>query len=256
MMTPKRINVGDKVGFLSTARKISLSELKPALEILDSWGLKVVFGKHLFEQDNQFAGTIAQRAADLQNMLDNDEIKAVFFVRGGYGTVQIVDKVNFFKLYQNPKWLIGYSDITVIHAHLNSRNFTTLHATMPINFSKNTKKSLESLQNIIFGGRNIIKVPAHKFNRYGSVEAEIIGGNLSVLYSLLGSDSDIQTAGKILFIEDVDEYLYHVDRMVINMQRNNKFSSLKGMIVGGMTSMNDNKICFGKTAEEIILEYE
>ena len=139
MMTPKRINVGDKVGFLSTARKISLSELKPALEILDSWGLKVVFGKHLFEQDNQFAGTIAQRAADLQNMLDNDEIKAVFFVRGGYGTVQIVDKVNFFKLYQNPKWLIGYSDITVIHAHLNSRNFTTLHATMPINFSKNTK---------------------------------------------------------------------------------------------------------------------
>lgn len=255
MISPKRINIGDKVGLLSTARKISLFELNPAIQVLDSWGVRVVFGEFLFEEENQFSGTVEQRSADLQNMIDNDEIKAIFFVRGGYGTVQIIDKVNFSKLHQNHKWIIGYSDITVLHSHLNKLGLETLHATMPINFSKNTKKSLDSLQKVIFGERNVIKVEAHKFNRYGSVEAEIVGGNLSVLYSLLGSDSDVQTEGKILFIEDLDEYLYHVDRMIINMKRNNKFRSLKGMIIGGMTSMNDNKISFGKTAEEIILEY-
>ena len=255
MISPKRINIGDKVGLLSTARKISLFELNPAIEVLDSWGVKVVFGEFLFEEENQFSGTVEQRSTDLQNMIENDEIKAIFFVRGGYGTVQIIDKVNFSKLLQNHKWIIGYSDITVLHSHLNKLGLETLHATMPINFSKNTKKSLDSLQKVIFGERNVIKVEAHKLNRYGSVEAEIVGGNLSILYSLLGSDSDIQTEGKILFIEDLDEYLYHVDRMVINMKRNNNFRSLKGMIIGGMTSMNDNKISFGKTAEEIILEY-
>ena len=255
MISPKRINIGDKVGLLSTARKISLFELNPAIEVLDSWGVKVVFGEFLFEEENQFSGTVEQRSTDLQNMIENDEIKAIFFVRGGYGTVQIIDKVNFSKLLQNHKWIIGYSDITVLHSHLNKLGLETLHATMPINFSKNTKKSLDSLKKVIFGERNFIEVEAHKLNRYGSVEAEIVGGNLSILYSLLGSDSDIQTEGKILFIEDLDEYLYHVDRMVINMKRNNKFRSLKGMIIGGMTSMNDNKISFGKTAEEIILEY-
>ena len=255
MISPKRINIGDKVGLLSTARKISLFELNPAIQVLDSWGVRVVFGEFLFEEENQFSGTVEQRSADLQNMIDNDEIKAIFFVRGGYGTVQIIDKVNFSKLHQNHKWIIGYSDITVLHSHLNKLGLETLHATMPINFSKNTKKSLDSLQKVIFGERNVIKVEAHKLNRYGSVEAEIVGGNLSILYSLLGSDSDVQTEGKILFVEDLDEYLYHVDRMIINMKRNNKFRSLKGMIIGGMTSMNDNKIPFGKTAEEIILEY-
>ena len=255
MIIPKKIKIGDKIGIIATARKISLEELNPSIEILQSWGLEVVLGKFLFEEDNQFAGTVEQRTIDLQNMIDDDAIKAILCARGGYGTVQIIDKINFSKLVKNPKWIIGFSDITVLHSHLNQLGVATLHATMPINFSKNTPKSLESLKNSLFGKANSIESPVHKFNRLGKVNAEIIGGNLSILYSLLGSNSDINTDGKILFMEDLDEYLYHIDRMMINMKRNGKFNNLKGMIIGGMSKMNDNNIPFGKTAEEIILDH-
>ena len=255
MIIPKKINIGDKIGIISTARKISSQELAPAVEILKSWGLKVVFGEFLFEENNQFAGTVLQRIADLQNMIDNNDIKAVLCARGGYGSVQIIDNIDFSNLIKNPKWIIGYSDITVLHSHLNILGISTLHATMPINFSENTQRSLDSLRSVIFGMKNIIKTSPHKFNRTGKVEAEIIGGNLSILYSLLGSKSDIYTDNKILFIEDLDEYLYHIDRMVINMKRNRKFKNLKGMIIGEMGSMNDNKISFGSNAQEIILSH-
>jgi len=253
MIIPKKINIGDKIGILATARKISIEELNPAIAILESWGLEVVLGKFLFEDDNQFAGTIDQRAEDLQHMIDNDEIKGILCARGGYGTVQIIDKINFANLYKNPKWIIGYSDITVLHSHLHQLGLATLHATMPINFSKNTKKSLDSLYKVLFASPNIIQISRHKFNKLGNVEGEIVGGNLSVLFSLLGSSSDINTNQKILFLEDLDEYLYHIDRMIVNMKRNKKFNNLKAMIIGGMTDMNDNNISFGKTAEEIIL---
>ncbi len=255
MIIPEKIKIGDKIGIIATARKISLEDLNPAIEILQSWGLEVVLGNFLFEEDNQFAGTVEQRTIDLQNMIDDDAIKAILCARGGYGTVQIIDKINFSKLLKNPKWIIGFSDITVLHSHLNQLGVATLHATMPINFSKNTPKSLESLKNSLFGKANSIESPVHKFNRLGKVNAEIIGGNLSILYSLLGSNSDINTDGKILFMEDLDEYLYHIDRMMINMKRNGKFNNLKGMIIGGMSKMNDNNIPFGKTAEEIILDH-
>ena len=255
MIIPNKIKIGDKIGIIATARKIALEELNPAIEILQSWGLEVVLGKFLFEEDNQFAGTVEQRTIDLQNMIDDDAIKAILCARGGYGTVQIIDKIDFSKLVKNPKWIIGFSDITVLHSHLNQLGVATLHATMPINFSKNTPKSLESLKNSLFGKANSIESPVHKFNRLGKVNAEIIGGNLSILYSLLGSNSDINTDGKILLMEDLDEYLYHIDRMMINMKRNGKFNNLKGMIIGGMSKMNDNNIPFGKTAEEIILDH-
>ena len=158
-------------------------------------------------------------------------------------------------MYKSPKWIVGYSDITVLHSHLNQLGFATLHASMPINFKKNTKESIISIKNSLFGLKNNIQVSAHKLNRLGKVEAEVVGGNLSVLYSLLGSLSDIDTSGKILFIEDLDEYLYHIDRMMLNLKRNGKLKNLKGMIVGGMTNMHDNDTAFGKTAEEIILAY-
>lgn len=255
MIIPQKINIGDKIGIIATARKISLEQLNPAIEILESWGLKVILGKFLFQEDNQFSGTVEQRMIDLQNMIDDDAIKAIICARGGYGTIQIIDRMDFSKLNTQPKWIIGYSDITVLHSHLNKLGLATLHATMPINFLKNTQKSLGSLQNILFGIENIIRIPSHKFNRLGRVEAEIVGGNLSIVYSLLGSKSDLNTDGKILFIEDLDEYLYHIDRMMISIKRNGKFNYLKGMIIGGMSEMNDNDISFGKTAEEIIEEY-
>jgi len=255
MIIPQKLKVGDKIGLISTARKISLEELNPAILILESWGLKVVLGANLFSTDNQFSGTIQQRSDDLQSMIDNDTIKAILCARGGYGTVQIIDNIDFSKLKNNPKWIIGYSDITVLHSYLNNLGIASLHASMPINFETNTNESLTSLKNSLFGIEKSIECKVHPFNRFGKIKAEIVGGNLSILYSLLGSDSDIDTDDKILFIEDLDEYLYHIDRMLMNLKRNGKFAKLKGLIVGGMSDMNDNDTPYGKTAEEIISEH-
>lgn len=252
---PRKLNIGDKIGIIASARKISFEELHPAIEILESWGLEVVFGNFLLGEDNQFSGTVEQRVFDLQNMINDDSISAILCARGGYGTVQIIDIIDFSCLNINHKWIIGYSDITVLHSHLNQLGLVSLHATMPINFSQNTTKSLDSLHNSLFGIENIIVSPSNKFNQFGKIEAGIVGGNLSILYSLLGSNSDLNTDHKILFLEDLDEYLYHIDRMLINMKRNNKFNNLKGLIVGGMSDMNDNDIPFGKSVEEIILEH-
>ena len=255
MISPEKLKFGDKIGVISTARKITYEELAAAINIIESWGFRVELGPNLFEADDQFSGTIEQRSTDLQTMIDDDSIKAILCARGGYGTVQIIDKVDFSHLIKNPKWIIGYSDVTVLHSHLHQLGIASLHATMPINFEKNTPKALESLKSALFGLRDLTEISHHHFNRFGKVEGEIVGGNLSILYSLLGSGSDINTDGKILFIEDLDEYLYHVDRMMMNLKRNGKLKNLKALIIGGMSDMNDNTIPFGKTAEEIILEY-
>ena len=255
MIIPEKLKVGDKIGVISTARKITIEELSPAIKTLESWGLKVVLGVNLFQEDDQFSGTVEQRTADLQSMIDDNSIKAILCARGGYGTVQIIDSIDFTNLKKNSKWIVGYSDVTVLHSHLNNLGIASLHATMPINFKSNTKESLSSLKNSLFGNLNSIECKAHPLNKFGKIEGEIVGGNLSILYSLLGSHSDIDTAGKILFIEDLDEYLYHIDRMMMNLKRNGMLGKLKGLIVGGMSDMNDNSIPFGKTAEQIILEY-
>ena len=255
MIFPEKLKIGDKIGIISTARKITLDELDPAIKTIESWELKVGLGPNLFEVDNQFSGTIEQRSTDLQTMIDDDSIKAILCARGGYGTVQIIDNIDFSKLKNKPKWIVGYSDVTVLHSHLNKLGIASLHATMPINFKTNAKESLASLKNGLFGNENNILCGPHPFNKFGKVEAEVVGGNLSILYSLLGSNSDVDTDGKILFIEDLDEYMYHVDRMMMNLKRNGKLKNLKALIIGGMSDMNDNTIPFGKTAEEIILEY-
>jgi len=255
MITPEKLKLGDKIGMISTARKISLKELNNAIKIIENWGIEVVLGKNLFKENHQFSGTIEQRTTDLQSMIDNDAIKAILCVRGGYGTVQIIDKIDFSKITQSPKWIIGYSDITVLHSHLHNLGVASLHASMPINFEKNTNVAIKSLKNSLFNSKNKIKTTVHPFNKFGQVNAEIVGGNLSILYSLLGSNSDVNTEGKILFIEDLDEYLYHIDRMMMSLKRNGKLKKLKGMIVGGMSDMNDNDIPFGKTAEQIIFDH-
>ena len=255
MIIPEKLKIGDKIGIISTARKVTFEELKAAILILESWGLEIVLGKNLFKENNQFSGTIQQRTADLQSMIDNDAIKAILCARGGYGTVQIIDSIDFTNLKKNSKWIVGYSDVTVLHSHFHNLGFASIHATMPINFETNTKGSLESLKNSLFGIERSIECKAHPFNRFGKTEADIVGGNLSILYSLLGSDLDIDTDSKILFIEDLDEYLYHIDRMMMNLKRNGKLEKIRGMIVGGMSNMNDNTVAFGRTAEEIILDY-
>jgi muramoyltetrapeptide carboxypeptidase len=255
MIIPEKLEAGDKIGVISTARKITIQELSPAIKTIESWGLKVVLGINLLKEEGQFSGTVEQRTADLQSMIDDNSIKAILCARGGYGTVQIIDAINFTNLKKNSKWIVGYSDVTVLHSHLNNLGIASLHSSMPINFESNTKKSLSSLRKSLFGNLNSIECKAHSLNKFGKIEGDIVGGNLSILYSLLGSQSDINPTGKILFIEDLDEYLYHIDRMMMNLKRNRIFGKLKGLIVGGMSDMNDNSIPFGKTAEQIILQY-
>jgi len=251
---PPYLVKGDKIGLISTARKISIEELQSSIASIQSWGLEVVFGKNLFNSHHQFSGCDEERASDLQRMLDDEDIKAILCVRGGYGTVRIIDKIDFSSFQKKPKWLAGFSDITVLHSQIHKLNIASLHSTMPVSFSSNTTAAIESLKNALFGNNISIETDSHPLNRNGQAKGQIVGGNLSILYSLLGSASDICTNNKLLFIEDLDEYLYHIDRIMQNLKRNGKLSKLKGLIVGGMTKMNDNTIPFGKNAEEIIID--
>lgn len=257
IIIPPYLQPGDTIGIVATARKIPRINLEEAAKIPESWGFKVKFGKNVFGDVNQFSGTDEERAADLQEMLDDPEIKAVICARGGYGTLRIIDRLDFTKFKQHPKWIVGYSDITVLHSHIHRNcHVATLHATMPVNF-KLDFFSTESLRKALMGipekyrAENKTSVK----NREGKAEAQLVGGNLSLLYAMLHSDSDIDTEGKILFLEDLDEYLYHIDRMVLSLKRAGKFRGLKGLIVGGMSQMKDNDIPFGKNAEQIIEEH-
>ena len=255
MIIPDYLKDGDCIGLISTARKISQKELELGFRILQDWGLKVFLGENIFSEYRQFAGSDMQRKLDFEYMLSDNKIKAILCVRGGYGTVRIIDKITDKLFTDSPKWVIGYSDVTVLHSHLHNLGIASIHGPMPINFTKASKNSLNALRSVLFGEDNYIYTNPNRLNREGEAKGEIIGGNLSILYSLLGSPSDINTDNKILFIEDLDEYLYHIDRMIINIKRNQKFQKLKGLIVGSMTEMNDNKIKFGKTANEIIYEH-
>ncbi|MBQ4818959.1 LD-carboxypeptidase [Aquimarina sp. MMG016] len=254
MLKPNFIRKGDKIAIVSTARKISFAEVKEAVNILNSWNLIPVLGKTIGIEDHQFAGSDEERESDFQSMLDNPKIKAIWCARGGYGTVRIVDKIDFSNFIKQPKWIIGYSDITVLHAHLHNLNVQTLHAPMPIDIHKGTKESINAFKETIFGKKIEHIIASHKKNRVGKCKGQLVGGNLSILYSLCGSKSSLNTSGKILCIEDLDEYLYHIDRMLQNLKRNNYFENLSGLIVGGMTKMHDNNVPFGKKAKRIILD--
>ena len=254
MKIPPYLKHGDKIAIVAPARKITMEELSSAIEIFKQWGLKVVLGKNLFQHHHQFSGTDEQRTADLQAALDDTDIKAIISARGGYGTLRVIDKLDFSKFKKYPKWIIGYSDMTVLHSHIHSNfNIPTIHATMPINFDKN-KDAVESLRKALFGETLAYIFPKNKLNRKGACKGVLTGGNLSLLYALNNSVSNIETKNKILFIEDLDEYLYHIDRMMLNLKRSGKLKNLAGLIVGGMTDMKDNTVPYGKTAEEIILD--
>jgi len=255
MVTPPYLKVGDKVAIIATARKISLKELAEGINLITSWGLVPVIGKTIGLSDHQYAGTDVQRATDFQKALDDPEIKAIWCARGGYGTVRIIDQLDFYKFVKYPKWIVGYSDVTVLHSHLHKIGFKTIHATMPVSIPDNTAFAKASLRDALFGKTTAIQYQnPHPLNRKGSAKGILIGGNLSILYSLCGSSSAVQTEGKILFIEDLDEYLYHIDRMIFNLKRNGMLDQLSGLIVGGMTKMHDNRIPFGKTTEEIVMD--
>ena len=253
MIIPPYLKEGDTVAIVCTARKISKKELDPAIKLLTHWGLKVKLGDTVGKEYHQFGGTDVQRAEDLQEMLGDKEVQAIWCARGGYGTVRMIDEVNFSSIETNPKWIIGYSDPTVLHCHIHNLGVATIHGQMCLEIENKTEATRDTLKNILFGNYDAIKFASDfKLNRTGHAKGQLIGGNLSVLSSVLGSKSTIKTEGKILFLEDLDEYLYHIDRMVHNIKRNGFFKNLAGLVIGGLTDMHDNTSPFGQSAEEII----
>lgn len=257
MISPPLLKTGDKVGIVSPAGKVQEKKVLSAIKFLESWGLDVCLGDHIFNSFHQFSGTDAERTADLQKMLDDKEIKAIFSSRGGYGTIRIMDQLDFTGFKDSPKWIVGFSDITALHLYLNNiLNTESIHAAMPSTFPENgiENESIKSLNNILFKGSGFYKLPESNLNRFGKASAPLIGGNLSILYALSGTRFDMETKGKILFIEDVGEYLYHLDRMMMNLKLSGKLDHLEGLIVGGFSEIKDNEEPFGKTANEIIYE--
>lgn len=251
------LKTGDRVAIAAPARAVSPEEMAPAIKTLTEWGLEVLVPDGLYERQNQLAGSDIHRAALLQKLLDDPSIRAIFCARGGYGTVRIIDRLDFSGFAAYPKWIVGYSDATVLHSHVQATlGLPTLHATMPINFAADGKPSpaTDSLRQALFGKPADIVWDSHPLDRKGEVKGMVVGGNLSILYSLLGSRSQIDTRGKILLIEDLDEYLYHIDRMMQALRRAGMLDGLAGLIVGGLTDMHDNTIPWGHTAEEIVMD--
>lgn len=253
MRMPPCLSKGDTIAIAAPARKTSREELQFAVQYIEKQGYKVRLDETVFNIENQFAGSDEERTLHFQHLLDDAEVKAIICARGGYGTLRIIDSLDFSEFVQRPKWIVGYSDITVLHAHLNQvLKIESLHATMPINFETNSPQALDSLFKSLIGEKISYSIDPHLLNINGKCSSELVGGNLSILYSLVGSADFPETEGKILFIEDLDEYLYHIDRMILSLKRAAIFKGLAGLIVGGMTEMKDNTVPFGKTAEEII----
>ncbi|OFX20693.1 MAG: LD-carboxypeptidase [Bacteroidetes bacterium GWA2_31_9] len=253
MIKPQYLKKGDKIGIVSTAGKIEKEYIDNAVNVLSQSGFEVVLGKNILASNNMFAGTDEKRAFDFQQMINDESVKAIICSRGGYGTVRIIDKIDFSGLIKSPKWICGYSDVTVLHSVINQKyGIETIHGTMPISFSKT--KSLELFIETLTGKIPEYEIKSDALNITGTAEGILTGGNLSVLYSLRGTLYDIDTDGKILFIEDLGEYLYHIDRMMMNLKIGGKLKNLKALIVGGMTDMKEGNTPYGKSANEIILD--
>jgi len=245
---------GDKIAITCPAKKLP-NPMDDAVALLKSWGLEVVIGETVNASYHQFAGDDELRAKDLQRFIDDDSIKAIIAARGGYGTVRIIDKVDFSRFATHPKWIVGFSDITVLHAHLFANyQAQTIHGQMPVNIPDASKYSLDTLRKALFGEELSYQFESHHLNRPGKATGIAIGGNLSLLVAVLNSVSDYNYDGKMLFIEDVGEYLYSVDRMIRALDRAGKLKNLAGLIVGGFTDLKDNDIPFGQTVAEIIME--
>lgn len=255
MKSPEFLKKGDKVAIVCPASYIK-GDIDIAVEVLTSWGLRVKIGKSVISQFHQFAGTDEVRRQDLQAVLDDPEIKAIFAARGGYGTIRIIDQLDFRKFKKRPKWIVGFSDITVLHSHLHHRiGVCSIHGQMPKSFNESTKAALTSLQHALFGREIHLKYSQNTFpNRTGSGNGYLIGGNLAILHSILASPSDGKYDNKILFIEDVGEQHYNIDRMLWTLKRAHKLAKLQGLIVGGFTSLKDSDPPFGQQFEEIIMD--
>ncbi|MFN0030578.1 MAG: LD-carboxypeptidase [Flavobacteriales bacterium] len=244
---PPYLKAGDTIGIAATARWISPDALQTAIETFHSWGLRTKLATNLHTRYFQLAGNDEMRSVELQKLMDDDEVKAIIMARGGYGTVRVIDKLDFTRFLEKPKWICGYSDITVLHERLNRFGVATIHSTMPISFPMATAAAIESLRACLFGQMKTMDWNTESVNDMlpELKSLPMLGGNLSVLYSVLGSHNNLNQQDSILFIEDVDEMLYHVDRMLMGLKRSEFFHRVKAIIVGGMTQMKDNTRAHG-----------
>lgn len=253
-INPPYLKKGDKIAITCPAKKLP-KPMTDAINLLQSWGLEVVLGDTIEASYHQFSGNDELRAKDMQRFVDDDSVKAIIAARGGYGTIRIIDHVNFDRLKTNPKWVLGFSDITILHTHLYSNySLQTIHGQMPVNIPDASATSIQTLYTALFGEELAYRLPSQSINRTGEGKGILVGGNLSLLLAIAGSASDLDYSGKILFIEDVGEYLYSIDRMIRALDRAGKLKNLAGLIVGGFTDIKDNDIPFGQTVAEIISE--
>ena len=255
--SPPPLQTGDTIGICCPAGAVNAADMEAMYRQIIQWGFKHKVGKNVGKSYFKFSATDDDRLQEIQEMLDDEEIKAIFFARGGYGSVRIIDKIDFTKFQQKPKWLVGYSDITCFHSHIHSNfGIQSLHAHMGSAYKVENQdlKSTESILTAISGGLHEYKINPHSLNRLGRASGPIVGGNLALLSDLIGTASDIDTEGKILFIEDIGEYRYNIDRMMWQLLRSGKLDNLAGLIVGSFNDTQDNEIPFGKTEQEIVHE--
>lgn len=257
MKIPPFIQPGSKIRIISPAGKVDEKYILPAVNWLKSEGYKVELGEHIFARHFQFAGNDEQRLKDAQIAFDDPKTDAIICSRGGYGTVRIINLIDFSTFIKNPKWLVGFSDISILHAGLNNLRVASIHGAMPRYFFDTNgmpNENLESLMNLLSGKSTIYTFDHSKYNIPGYAEAELVGGNLSIITSLQGTKYELNTRGKILFLEDIDEFLYHTDRMIHQLKLAGKLNKLAGLILGDFTDMKDNESPFGKNVHEIIAD--
>jgi len=261
---PSPLKAGDTIAILAPAGilKNRISTIQKATKLAESWGLKVVLGAHIFNQNNHFSGTDEQRTLDFQKALDNPNIKAIWAARGGYGSVRVIDGLSYAAFIKHPKWIIGYSDITAFHSHIHNLGVETIHGMMASSLEENPadiRETISSFKRALFGTQLAYTIPSSKYNRNTIVntdkvlKGQLVGGNLSILMSMLGSVSQLDTAHKILFIEEIGEYKYSIDRMLQSLKRAGYFKSVRAILVGNMSNIKKNTTSWGSSIEELIL---
>ncbi len=253
MRKPDFLQKGDIVAIVSPSGPVSKGSLDFAINTLQSWGLQVKLGKHVYDSCGVFAGKDEDRASDIQKAINDKKVKAIICARGGYGAIRVVDSIDYTALQKQPKWFVGFSDITVFHEKLHSLGIQSLHGAMAKSFPNVTPESIQSLHDCLFGKSNAIQIQSNQFNKQGSCKGELIGGNLSMIYSLRGVPFEYDYTGKILFIEDLNEYYYHIDRMMQNLLHSGVLSKISGLIVGTMSGMRNGTDTFDGSIEDIIL---
>jgi muramoyltetrapeptide carboxypeptidase len=256
MITPPYLKPGDKVGIISTAKRTAPEEIAKGLDLLKSWQLQPVLGEHVHSTHGFFAGTDEERRADLQQMLDDASIKAIIFTKGAYGTMRIINDINFSGFTTNPKWIAGYSDITALHHHINGLGIETIHSVMLQGMNTANEATIETLRAALFGEQLTYTIATNPHNKnMQAISGELAGGNLSMLYAITEPELHDNVADKILFIEDIDEYLYHYDRMLQALRNRGKLTWVKGILVGEMIDIKESTIPFGQNDYDIPLHH-